>query len=535
MRRTTTPTLSTMTPVVIDKHELHSTWPVYAQPDSRHVVEDLLTMTVDRTHTCYGPGDRVSVTATFRNDGVTVAVLRAFEFMLKETVIFRAGPRVAGKKTAPQVKVSSIGEQKTPVNLTIYGGQMHRAELACVIPQTHTTATVNAARHIDIAYSINVRAVLGSGKPLLMDLPVTISNWPRYVDSIHFKSLRWIMPDITVYSGVCPLKLSGTCSVFFFLYDVHASHRRIGPSVGLSLLPGTSAMSVQRLNPPRANAPGLATGGNNQPYNAVPRPGAQPPQNLRPYSIAERVGAHTADSAARPMANSNSLSSTQGYSSAPAGIQRPGFDEFGASTGGPVQPATFAGYSRQPDNYGAVEAPRADIDTRRQRSANAVPTKRFTITNGDGEVDGPSTAAPPPRKFMTAAEEKRQLEMAARGAASSAKVPEYSASPPPPAPIPAATPQATVSVSEPRNDTRTPQRKPAWLSAEEEKAMLFNKARADAERMQTSMGNYLSSQVSMRCLFSAAYDNLIAVPFSVCTSCTGQGRSPILVATYAST
>lgn len=142
-------------------------------------MEGSLTLTIDRTHTCYGPGDRVAVLATFRNDGVTTAALRAFEFMVKETIIFRAGPQVSGKKGAPQVKVSVIGEQKVPVNASVYGGQQHKVELSCIIPQTHSSTTVNAARHIDIAYSINVKAVLGAGKPLLMDLPVTISNWPR--------------------------------------------------------------------------------------------------------------------------------------------------------------------------------------------------------------------------------------------------------------------------------------------------------------------------------------------------------------------
>ncbi len=115
-RKTASPTLSTMTPIVLDKHELHSTWPVYSQPDSRHVVEDRLTLTVDRTHTCYGPGDRIAVNATFRNDAITVIDLRAFEFVLKETVIFRAGPHSQNKKGGPQVKVTAIGEQKVPMN-----------------------------------------------------------------------------------------------------------------------------------------------------------------------------------------------------------------------------------------------------------------------------------------------------------------------------------------------------------------------------------------------------------------------------------
>ena len=146
--------LSTTHPIIIDKHELHSTWPVYAQPESRHVVEDLLLLTVDRTHTCYGPGDRVKVVATFKNDGIPAAALRTFEFLLKETIIYRAGLNAPGKKRAPQVHVTPIGEYKMSVNMTVYQGQSHRAELGCFIPQTHTNTTVVAARHIDISYKI---------------------------------------------------------------------------------------------------------------------------------------------------------------------------------------------------------------------------------------------------------------------------------------------------------------------------------------------------------------------------------------------
>jgi hypothetical protein len=171
-------TTSTQTPIVIDKHELHSMWPVYCQPDSRHLDQDGVRLTAERTHTCYGPGDRVSVMATVKSDALHTVILRGFEFTLKEVVIFRAG-HLSAKKGAPVVKVVIIGEQKVPVNVTLYGGTQHKAELACTIPSTHTTTSMNAARHIDINYTINVKALMGTGAHLIMDLPVMVSNWPR--------------------------------------------------------------------------------------------------------------------------------------------------------------------------------------------------------------------------------------------------------------------------------------------------------------------------------------------------------------------
>lgn len=141
----------------------------------------MLVLTVERAGTCYGPGDRVRVIVSFKNDGIPAASLRAFEFQLKETIIFRGGSHMPGKKGAPQVQVTPVGEQKIPVNATIYQGQSHRAELGCFIPQTHTNTSISSARHLDISYTIIVRAVLATGKPLTMELPVTVSNWPRFV------------------------------------------------------------------------------------------------------------------------------------------------------------------------------------------------------------------------------------------------------------------------------------------------------------------------------------------------------------------
>jgi hypothetical protein len=171
---------STLAPVIIDKHELHSTWPVYCQPESRSYTQEGVILTVDRTQSCYGPGDRVSVMATIKSGGLDTVILRGFEFTLKETTVFHP-PHHTSKKIAPLVKVVPIGEQKVPVNVTLYGGSQHKAELTCTIPQTHMTTSLGSARHIDITYTINIKALMGTGAHLKMDIPVTVSNWPRFV------------------------------------------------------------------------------------------------------------------------------------------------------------------------------------------------------------------------------------------------------------------------------------------------------------------------------------------------------------------
>lgn len=161
-----------------------------------------MNLTVERSHTCFGPGDRVSVRATIRSSGPQPVVLRGFEFTLKESMIFRAG-HLAGKKGVPQVRVAVVGDQKVPMNMALQGGNQHTAELSCVIPPTHGTPSLNAARHIDITYNLHVKALMGFGQPLVMNLPVVVSNWPRCVFLVDDMKSELKPPTLQAHVSRC--------------------------------------------------------------------------------------------------------------------------------------------------------------------------------------------------------------------------------------------------------------------------------------------------------------------------------------------
>lgn len=176
--------MNTSAPIVIDKHELHCAWPVYAQPDVRHTSIDGVTLTVSRRMTCHGPGDRVTVQAVIKSDSPMPEIIRAYEFALREIVVFRPSPQTPGghmqkKAAGPTVRSSSLGEQKVPVNAQLLRGMHHTVELGCVIPTTHTSTTVSSGKNIEVSYVTHVRALLEGGKVLTLDLPVLMSNWPR--------------------------------------------------------------------------------------------------------------------------------------------------------------------------------------------------------------------------------------------------------------------------------------------------------------------------------------------------------------------
>lgn len=121
------------------------------------------------------------VFATVKSDSLHTVILRGFEMTLREATVFRAGVHTAGKKNAPQVRQVNIAETKVAVNATLYGGTAHTSELRFMVQPDHTTTSLNAARHIDITYTLSIKALMGTGAHLVMDLPVIISNWQKSV------------------------------------------------------------------------------------------------------------------------------------------------------------------------------------------------------------------------------------------------------------------------------------------------------------------------------------------------------------------
>lgn len=362
-----------MAPIIIDKHELHSVWPLYQQPETRQQTQDGVTLVVERSSTCYGPGDRISVLATLRSDAPVPAILRGFEFALREATVFRPGGAGAvGKKAAPQVRVVIVGEQKVPVNANLFGGQQHRAELNCLIPATHTTTTLASARHIDITYTISVKALMGAGKPVQLELPVVISNWPRGV------SIEAV--------------------------------RRIGPTPNLSLL-GPNGMPT---------TPGPSAGFNRTPqFNTIAAPGGGVSSALN-NDVDNRFNTMPV-----PGAGASGMDSG-------AGVTSPMADEFGR-VANPRRSTASANPNNRftVHNFAEEDMPPASPDALMRRPSAGVPAP-YQRPGASVVASPPQSAVPNAQsnRWLSAEEEKRRLYESAKAGVD--RVQTGGASSPPP-------------------------------------------------------------------------------------------------------
>ncbi|KAJ7063077.1 hypothetical protein C8F01DRAFT_1131451 [Mycena amicta] len=486
LRKRKSVVVSTQADILVDKHELHSTWPVYCQPETRNMIQEGVTLIVERNSTCYGPGDKVSLFATVKSDALQTVILRGFELTLKESTVYRAGPYASGKKSAPQVRLLTISETKLPVNATLYGGTQHRAELACMISPDHTTTTLNAARHIDINYTLSVKALMGTGTPLIMEMPVIVSNWQRTV------SMEAI--------------------------------RRIGPVPSLSLLSANSPRREENQSQTfagRDNRPAVTT----NVYNTMPV--AQP-------SVSQDRAAVDEFGYSKPTHKTTNSRSSEDHVGISGGSRRPASADRNRTTHGGrtdvAAPKPSAAWPTAEDEKqilyqnAKIRVNKTQQAAATQSQSGSPPPVRATTP------PRPAAASSPSNRWLTAEEEKMRLYNSAQEAVTRTQGTEFYSG----ANQAAASSHgrsnsndaggshsATSSRNPPPQQKPTVPKVPQYLTAEQEKAALrrYHEAKQAVGRVQ----GYSEEEAAPSGSSPIAYDSLFPAP-AMPSSSNGSGR-----------
>ncbi|KAG8958851.1 hypothetical protein FRC03_008743 [Tulasnella sp. 419] len=483
LRREATQPLTSSCPVIIDKHELHSTWPIYAQPESRTRSSEGFTLIVNRSHTCYAPGDRIAVFTIVKNDTPNTTPIRHYEFSLLELVVYRPGPHGGAKKNNAQIRKMAIQEAKIPITYhqPLGPGMQAKAELSLLVPPNHTTTTVSWAQRIEVTYVLHVKVVLNGGQNLALDLPVTITNWTRE------QSMNAV--------------------------------RRIGTAPNLSGPPALRN-SVVGFNPGGPMQPPPANGmvnGAPPGWNQPPRP--NPPMGPNGFvdpNVTPAMPNTIGYAPGGPVNGNRPPDFSGGWNPAqqPATYAGPGsqpiqpgmVDEFGINSGAP-RPTTMYGVNGTPNHppsampagaapavppaggggrsvAGSEEGGRPPTGRNRPSSANTATAgnARFTIVNADPDESLPKfgttymSAEDEKRKIRQAMEEADKRGMQSQGSSAlpsylgaTSEVPSTSASSSSSTGPSQTTAPSTQSPDAPSSSMSTPRSNNAWPSAEDEK------------------------------------------------------------------
>ncbi|TKY88374.1 hypothetical protein EX895_002726 [Sporisorium graminicola] len=192
-KETTSSIIQNTHPLWLDKHELHSTWPVYSTPEDHEAIQDDMRVKVMRARTCYGPGDNIDVRVIVTSDRISPIKVKSISFSVRETITFKGGAKKAfsSNKAASQ-KTESLSSKSKSFGKKVYKGDTHTFDLTCQIPRTHTLMTIQTAKHIEVSYTLRVQ-VETAKKPIIIDhLPITVSNFAKTASDALMDRIGWV-------------------------------------------------------------------------------------------------------------------------------------------------------------------------------------------------------------------------------------------------------------------------------------------------------------------------------------------------------
>ncbi|KAJ1018672.1 hypothetical protein NDA13_006361 [Ustilago tritici] len=192
-KETTSSIIQNTHPLWLDKHELHSTWSVYSQPQDLEAIQDDIRVKVMRNRSCYGPGDSVDVRVIVSSERVSPIKVKSISFSIRETITFKgSAKKTFGSNKAASQKSETLSSKSKSFGKKVYKGDIHTFDLSCQIPRTHTLMTIQTAKHIEVSYTLRVQ-VETAKKPIIVDhLPITVSNFTKTASDALMDRIGWV-------------------------------------------------------------------------------------------------------------------------------------------------------------------------------------------------------------------------------------------------------------------------------------------------------------------------------------------------------
>ncbi|WWC94724.1 hypothetical protein V866_001572 [Kwoniella sp. B9012] len=162
------PILKISEPLIIIKHDLHSSWPLYNIPDSKTIKasNDQLILNVSRPNTAFSSGDRIQFSASLKSTKSQPFKLKGFECTIYELITSIPIPPdpqgTKGKKRKslqnPITKSRPVSTVKAAVDERIGLGGEKSAKIEMLVDRV--LVTVKNARTLRVEYALEVKAVM---------------------------------------------------------------------------------------------------------------------------------------------------------------------------------------------------------------------------------------------------------------------------------------------------------------------------------------------------------------------------------------
>lgn len=172
-------------PLRIIKHELHSSWPIYHNIDSKAVSGKDVMMTIQRPNVAFGPSDKFLLTASIKSTRSLPFKLRGFDCTLLEVVTSKPfiqnkdNKRKSKAPNQPVVKSRPVTHARCAVDESVGKGGEKSARIEMNVPD-EILSTVRNAKNIEVGYELQVKAVCdGFEGPSVMGIKYVVGSYPK--------------------------------------------------------------------------------------------------------------------------------------------------------------------------------------------------------------------------------------------------------------------------------------------------------------------------------------------------------------------
>lgn len=175
-------------PIVIEKHDLHSTWPAYNVAEEHRGENEGVRCRVERYQTCHAPGDKVKVKVVVQSTKIDPVKLKSVAFSVRETVTFHGGKasrlsltsNSATNRSKPaSQRTETLTQKAKQLGKKLYKGDSLEYELECAIPKHHALMTISTAKHVEVSYTMRVYVDVSKAPIIIDHLPLIMTTSTR--------------------------------------------------------------------------------------------------------------------------------------------------------------------------------------------------------------------------------------------------------------------------------------------------------------------------------------------------------------------
>lgn len=145
--------------IVLEKHEQHSTWPIYkcvsmanrSVPEEFETQEGLYHATLYRNRRAYAPTDELDVRVVVMAQTPKPAKIKSITVGVRQTVTMFHDNRQTARPN-DQRSVMLVSKSKT-LRKKMQPGEYFLQDMTLVIPKNHTIMSVSTAKHMEVSHS----------------------------------------------------------------------------------------------------------------------------------------------------------------------------------------------------------------------------------------------------------------------------------------------------------------------------------------------------------------------------------------------